>query len=108
MPQYYNLTGIQGTSNIIEMYTQTDIIMQGYFSLFFVVVVGVLITLVRLKKEDTLRNSLITGSFFSLMLSLVFLAANVVSTGVAKPGLYVFVPAVILVITASSKWLNRG
>ncbi len=107
MPQYYNLSKYSDAEGIISIYTVTDELMIGYFSLFIILVVGIFITYIRLKKNDDPVNAIVLGSFYSLMLSMAIYFANIFYSGISKPGLYIFVPAVILVMASTVKWYNN-
>jgi ribonuclease PH len=107
MPQYYNLSKYSESDNIMGIYSATDTLMQGYFSLFLILVLGVWITYIRIQKDDSTLNAIITGSFYSLMLAIVLYASNVYYSGITSPGLYIFVPTIILVGCAVVKFYNK-
>lgn len=107
MPQYYNLTKYSEAENIIEMYVVTDILMKGMFSLFLVVVLGVWITYMRMNRGDNVENAIILGSFYSFLFSLILYISQVIYSGSLKIGLFIFVPAIILIITSVVKWYSN-
>jgi len=107
MPQYYNLTKYSDGENLMEIYSITDGLMTGGFSLFLVVVVFTFMMMFRQKRGDDLNDSLIYSSFFTLMLSMVLYASEVFYSGMQKPGLYLFLPAIVLVLSAAIKWYNN-
>ena len=107
MPQYYNMSKYSEIDNIMGIYAVTDTLMLGFFSLFLVIVLGSFITFVRLKRGDSTINSIVLGSFYSLMLATVLYASNVYYSGINKPGLYIFVPALILVGSSIVKYYNK-
>jgi len=107
MPQYFNLSLYSSSENLMSMYTATDTLMKGFFSLFLVVVIFMFIFVFRNKKGDELQDCLIISSFWSLMVSMILYTSQVFYTGMNKPGLYLFLPAIILVISAAVKWYNN-
>ena len=107
MVEYWNLSLYSTTDNIMDVYAATDTVMLGYFSLFLILVMGTWITYMRLKKGDSPTNSIVLGSFYALLLAIVLYVSQVYYSGILKPGLYVFVPAVILVTTSVVKWYNN-
>lgn len=107
MPDYYNLSLYSTTENIIEIYAVTDVLMKGMFSLFLVTVLFVFILSMRMRKDEEINNALIISSFYSLMLALVLYASNVYYSGIAKPGLYLYIPALIIVTSSAVKWYSN-
>jgi len=107
MPQYYNLSLYSDAPSIIAMFSVTDTLMKGMFSLFLILVLGIFITMVRLKKNDEPVNAIMIGSFYSMLLSIILYVANTYYTGINKPGLYVFIPAIVLIATTVIKYYNN-
>jgi len=107
MPTYYNLTGYENASNIIVVYAVTDEIMKGAFSLFLVAVFGIWITYMRIQRNDNTIDAIIFSSFFSLMLAISLYISNIMYSGMTSPGLYVFVPAIILISCSIFKIYNK-
>ena len=77
------------------------------FSLFLIAVFGILIVSIRLRKNDTPVNAVMLGSFYSFLLAVVLYISSVFYSGLTKPGLYVFVPAIVLIVTLIVKWYDK-
>jgi hypothetical protein len=107
MPQLYNLSLYEDATNIIDYFIVTDLLLKGYFSLFLVLVVGLFIILTRIKRNDDPVDAIFLGSFFSMMLAIMLYAANIYYIGINKPGLYIFIPAIIFISTAITKYYNK-
>ena len=109
MPNYYNLTKYADAENIIQVMATTDELMSGMFSLFIVIVVFTFIFIVRNKREngENINNTLIFSSFISLMMATTLYAANIYYNNILYPGLYMYVPAIILVGCSVVKYYNN-
>jgi len=108
MPTYYNLTGYENATHIIAVFATTDEIMKGYFSLFLVLVLGIWMTYMRIQRNDEAIDAIIFSSFFSLMLGVALYVGNVMYSGMTSPGLYVFVPTIILIGSSAIKIYNKN
>lgn len=107
MPQYYNLSKYSNLDNLMGVYAITDELMVGFYSLFLILVLGIWITYMRIKQNDSPTNAVVIGSFYSLMLAIALYVSQIFYSGMAKPGLYLFIPAVILVGASIVKWYNK-
>ena len=107
MPLYYNLSLYDSSTNIMQLYAVTDTLMKGVFSMFLVVVFGILITAIRLKQNEEPVNAIMLGSFFSFMLSMILYVSSVFYSGIQKPGLYIFVPAIVFIVTVIVKYYDK-
>jgi hypothetical protein len=103
MVEYYNMSGYSETTDLVGVLATTDTILSGYFSLFLIVMVGIIIAYIRLTRNDTPTNSVLIASFFSLLFS-IFLYISEIMANTPKVGLKIFLPAIILVVTSIIKW----
>ena len=107
MVQYYNLSLFSEGTGMFSIYSVMDTLLIGYFSLFLVIVIGMFVAGMRMKKGDNTLNALMLGSFWSMMMALVLYVGNVFYSGITKPGLYIFVPAIIFIVTIAVTWYNN-
>ena len=107
MPVYYNLSSYSSTEGLMDLFSVTDLLMKGIFSLFLVSVLGIWIIYQRLERGDSTNDAIITGSFYSFLLALILYASSVYGVGLIRPGLYMYIPMVILVVASSVKWYNN-
>ena len=108
MPEYWNMSLYSDTVGFIDIITSTDTIMKGIFSLFLILVLGIWIVWVRKDKGDSTNDALLLGSFYSFMLALVLYMSSVfLSSNLVRPGLYLYIPMIIIVITSVIKWYNK-
>jgi len=107
MPQYYNTSLYSDSTNLLAIYAVTDQLMKGMFSLFLISVLTIFIIIVRLKKDDTPLDAIMLGSFYGMLFSIILYVSSSFYTGMAKPGLYVFIPTIIFIATTVIKFYNK-
>jgi hypothetical protein len=103
----YNLSLYEGAHSLMDMYAVTDTLMSGMFSMFLVMVFGVFVFYMRSGRDPDILNSLLFASFFSLMLSITLYVSNTMYSGLTKGGLYLYIPALILVIVSAIKYFKN-
>jgi hypothetical protein len=106
MPQYYNLTWFSQTNDIIGIYSTTDILLKGFFSLFLIFILCTFITMVRMRRGDNFNNALMLGSFFSMLFAGILYISGVFSVTI-NYGLYIFVPSIIFITTVIIKFYKQ-
>jgi len=105
--QYYNLSLYESGDNIIDFYIITDVLLKGFFSLFMVMAVGVISTIVLIKYDHEPLKAIHLGSLYSLLFGIILLIGGMVSDYSQYSGRYVFIPALVYSVTLALIWFKK-
>lgn len=104
---YFNLSQYDDDETLIDFWGTTDTLLNGFFSLFLVMIVIVIPILLMIKTGKEPIDAIHLGALYGLLFSIFMYISQAMTSTITKPGLYIFVPAVIYSISLAVKWYNK-
>lgn len=102
MPQYHNFTKFADNEGFMGFLKTMSVITKYYFGMFLIMIVFLIPLITMLRNGEEPNRAIHVSAFYTMLVAIVLFLGQIVTNS-----MYIFIPALIYVVTLGIRWYNK-